>query len=148
MQITDRFDTTRWTETGVRQDGTINVTIAQPDGTVTEKAWPEPPTGYLTHIEALLLPRILADRGVEGEFAFYRYNTQRTDLSLRRDTLEATKDGWRLTTRAHEDSAPEVSELDRRGRIVTQRLGEDVRAKTMNQKDLLGIWRHKGLPLE
>jgi hypothetical protein len=148
MQITDRFDTVRWTETGVRQNGTINVTIAQPDGTVTEKAWPEPPTGYLTHIEALLLPRILAERGVEGEFAFYRYNTQRTDLSLRRDTLEATEDGWRLVTRAHEDSARETSELDRRGRIVTQTLGDDVHAQTMSQKDLLGIWRHKGLPIE
>jgi len=148
MQITERFETVRWTETGVRQDGDIRVSIAQPDGTVTEKAWPEPPEGYLTHIEALLLPRILADRGVEGEFAFYRYNTQRTDLSLRRDVFEATDGGWRLTTRSHEDAPEEVSELDRRGSLESQRLGEDVRAKATTQKDLLGMWRHKGLPLD
>jgi len=148
MRIRDQFDTLNWTETGVRDGNEIRVTIAQPDGQVLEKAWPVPPAGYISHVEALLLPRILASRGVEGEFAYYRYNTQLTELTLRRDVFEATKDGWRLTTRVHEDAPEEILELSTRGDVTAQRLSNDIRGKPLGRKEIAGIWRHKGLPLD
>lgn len=148
MRITERFDTTNWTETGVRTGGEIRVSIAQPDGTVTDKAWPEPPTGYLSHVEALLMPRLLAARGIEGDLAYYRYNSQLSELTLRRDEFSASADGWTLTTRSHEDGVEEVIELDTNGDVQTLQIGDDVAGRTSDQKTILGIWRHKGLPIE
>jgi len=148
MRLSDQFESLNWTETGARAKGKISVTIAQPDGEVTEKAWPVPPTGYLSHVEALLLPRILAERSVEGEFAYYRYNTQLGELTLRRDVFEGTSDGWRLTTRPHEDAPDEILELSTAGDVVTQRLSDDIRGKPLGRKEIASIWRHKGLPLD
>jgi len=148
MRVRDRFDEFSWTETGVRSKGEVRVSIAQPDGTVTDKAWPTPPEGYLSHVEALLLPRVLAERGVEGTFAYYRYNTQLGELTLRRDTFEASDNGWTLTTRPHEDAPEETRELTSEGALVRGTLGEGVRTAPIGQRDLLRIWRHKGLPVE
>ncbi len=148
MRITEGFDTFNWTETGVRSGNEIRVTIAQPDGTVTEKSWPVPPSGYISHVEALLLPKILASRGVEGELAYYRYNSQLGEVTLRRDVFEATSAGWELTVRAHEDATEEVLTLSTTGDVIETRLGDDVRGKPQTQKEIAGIWRHKGLPLE
>ncbi len=148
MRLGDRFETTNWVETGVRMGDEIRVSITQPDGTVTEKAWPTPPNGYLSHVEALLLPTVLASRGVEGEFAYYRYNTQLGELTLRRDVFEATPEGWRLTTRVHEDAPEETLELSEDGKVTGQNLAGDVRGKPLGRKEIASIWRHKGLPLE
>lgn len=149
MRLAERFeDPIVWTETGVRAKGEIRVSIAQPNGEVTEKAWPEPPSGYLSHVEALLMPRVLADRSVEGEFAYYRYNTQLGELTLRRDVFEATPNGWRLTTRPHEDAPEETLELDTKGNVTFQRLAGDVMGKPLGRKEIASIWKHKGLPLD
>ena len=148
MRVRDRFDSFNWTETGVRSGEEIRVSIAQPDGTVTEKSWPVPPEGYLSHVEALLLPRLLAGHGVEGEFAFYRYNSQIGELALRRDTFTVSADGWTLTTKAHEDAPADVLELDHAGALVSEILGGDVHGTSSEQKSIAGIWRHKGLPID
>jgi len=148
MRVRDRFDEFTWTETGVRSGGEVRVSISQPDGTVTDKSWPTPPEGYLSHVEALLLPRVLAERGVEGSFAYYRYNTQLGELTLRRDEFSASADGWTLTTRSHEDAAEETFELTSEGALDRGALGGGVRSAPIGQRELLGIWRHKGLPVE
>ena len=90
----------------------------------------------------------LASRGVEGELAYYRYNSQLGEVTLRRDVFEASSEGWELTVRAHEDATEEVLTLSTTGDVIATKLGDDVRGKPQTQKEIAGIWRHKGLPLE
>jgi hypothetical protein len=148
---TDSDDVFGWTETGVRQDGEIEVIIDQPAQNPVTKQWNAPPEGYLSQVGAYLLPRLLVSRGAPGVFNFYRYQTRAGEMTLRRDDFSLfdpqTQDLWILRTRPDEDSAEDTTLLDAQGDIIRRELASGAIMKPIELSELKQLWRAKGLPL-
>ncbi|RMD65938.1 MAG: hypothetical protein D6824_01745 [Planctomycetota bacterium] len=140
-----------WTETGVREGDDIKVTADQPGSTPLLKHWKKPPQAYLSQVEVYLLPRILASKGVEASFGFYRYVSALNDIALRRDTLTRLTDDaeahWLLETRTSEDAGLTRMTLREDGSPLRRVLPDGSVMEPITLEALKALWRRKGLPL-
>ncbi|MDX2132419.1 MAG: hypothetical protein SFY69_10240 [Planctomycetota bacterium] len=138
-------------ELGVRDGGTMQVEVetpGQPPRTVRPVIQGE---GYVSRLESLLLPQILVRAGITADMAFYVYQSDRETIRLRRDLLEQPADRpglWRLTTRLHDQSRPQVSEYNERGALVRAELPRGTVAEPISLDELVSLWRRKGLPMD
>lgn len=150
MAVKRGKDAAIFTETGAREGDAIEVNIIQPGQPQVTKRWRKPPEGYLSQVETLLLPFMLARIGAETEFAFYTYQPQHNDIMLRRDTFERSDRAgeWMQITRPSEDAALDRTVLDADGLIVRKQLASGVVMEAVKFDRLLSIWRSKGLPTE
>jgi len=146
----DKGRTSTWTETGTRLGDTIKVSTLEPGGSPVQKQWKAPPDGYLSQVEAYLLPRMLARFGAPAIFNFYRYNTTTGEISLRRDELTTapTGEGWVILSRPHENAADERTIVDNQGRIIRRVLPSGVVMEPIAGDSLLQLWKSKGLPID
>ncbi len=150
MAVKQGRDSAVFTETGARDGDAIEVNIIQPGQPQTTKRWRKPPEGYLSQVETLMLPLMLARTGASADFAFYVYQPQHNDIILRRDTLEQSEQPgqWIQLTRASEDSATDRAVLDADGLIVRKQMGSGVVMEAIKFDRLLSIWRGKNLPTD
>jgi len=137
-----------WTETGVRLNDSLKVTIDQSGQAPTLAQWRVPPEGYASQVENFLLPRILARFGEPGVFNTYRYHSATSDLTMRTDELAQNDQsgGWTLRTRQHADAPTEVVQLDANGRITQRLLPTGVLVEPSSLEEIARLWRSKGLP--
>lgn len=150
MAVKKGRDAASFTETGARTSDAIEVNIIQPAQPQTTKRWRKPPEGYLSQVETMLLPMMLARARAETEFAFYTYQPQHNDIILRRDALRQseTPGQWLMITRPNEDAAADQTILDADGMIVRKNLASGVVMEAIKVERLMKLWRAKGLPTE
>lgn len=140
----------QWTVTGARDGRTLTVSTAsgsQP-AEVTRARVPE--RGYLTQVEQYLLPTLLARTGIAGEFGFYAYQSARSAIVFRRDTLAPGSGdaAWELATRFEDETPVQVTQLDQDGRILRSVLSDGRVWEPIELARLHQLWKSKGLPLD
>ncbi|CAN5784814.1 hypothetical protein BH11PLA1_BH11PLA1_22650 [soil metagenome] len=136
-------------ETGARSGKTLTVATSTPGA--------EPKTiraalqgeGYLSQVEALLWPRVLARRGAVGEVGTYTYRSDAGGIVLRRDSVLKDPKGREMLVVAtrHRDE-PAGSQT-----VLTSE-GETLRIETTDHRvweptaptELMSIYKAKGLP--
>lgn len=139
-----------WTETGVRLDNDIKVTLDRPGQPATLAQWKRPPEGYASQVESYLLPQILARFGAASVFNVYRYNSATNEITMRTDELTALENGqgWSLTTRQHADAPLEASVLDDQGRLIRRVSPAGIVMEPVTLERLKALWTSKGLPID
>jgi hypothetical protein len=102
--------------------------------------------GYLPVALALLLPQILVEAAVPGDFGFYTYRSDSGSVSYRDDILRQTDAGWSLVSRLGADNPDLTRTLDGQGRLVLEMLPDGKRWEPIEAAELLELWQRKGLP--
>ena len=110
-------------------------------------------SGYLSQAESRLLPQILLLNKVSTEYGFYVWNSTSQTIKLRRDILDEPTPGvWKLTSRATEDSKPEISTFNEKGDFIRTELlndsGDTMYWEPTDLQRLLDLWKQKGLPVD
>lgn len=150
MAVRRGLDVALFTETGAGAGSAIEVSVVQQGQPQINKTWQKPPEGYLSQVETHLLPILLVRTGVESSFAFYTYQTQRTDIVLRHDAFEHSDvpGQWRILTRLNEDAAQDLTLLDADGRIIRRSFAGGVVMEAVKPERLMQLWKSKGLPTD
>ncbi|MCB9837953.1 MAG: hypothetical protein H6813_01310 [Phycisphaeraceae bacterium] len=152
MLVKEGDKETGWTETGIREGDDIKVTVDVPASTPIINQWRKPAIGYLSQVEAYLLPALLVNARAIDPMQFYQYQTTGTDIALRSDQLELAPDSqperprWTLITKRTEDAEEDRVILDGDGGIVRKELGTGLVVTPIAREDLDRLWRSKGLP--
>ena len=139
-----------YTETGTRGGRSMTVISdlpGQPNRTLMPSV---PPDGYLTQVERFLLPRLMTRIGLEGETAFYCYQTKTQAISLRRDVLAkqpGTADVWSIVTRERESAEPQKYLYKNDGSLIRAELEDGIAMEPSTLEDINAIWKSKGLPV-
>jgi hypothetical protein len=137
-----------WTETGARSGRSMSITTT---GTAQENvaATPHiPDRGYITQLEAFLLPHLMVHAEAAGEYGFYAYQSEQNNVRLRRDTLTRTGNTWTLVSRHNEDREPLESTFNEDGGLVRTQLPDGTLWMPTTLERLADLWRSKGLPME
>lgn len=139
-----------WTEIGTRDGRSMRVSIRR------GRAAPQviqpvfETAGYLSRVEAILLPELLLASGRPGEFAFYTYDHNAEKVLYREDDLtrsDGSQTLWTLTT-SRAEAEIQRAVYDDEGRLLRVELGDGVRIEPVNARELLGLWQRKGLPTD
>ncbi|MGQ0626950.1 MAG: hypothetical protein ACT4PL_02480 [Phycisphaerales bacterium] len=151
MSITERRDEApkTFTETATRGGRSLTVVSdlpGQPNRTTMPVV---PPEGYISQVEKLLLPRLMTRAGLEGEVAFYLYQTTTQSVSLRRDALlRGAGETWVISTREKEGVEPERYTYRATGELVRAELRDGVAMEPTTGDALMKLWQSKGLPVK
>lgn len=140
----------RATETGARTDNAMQIAVEIPGRENTVVQPKIDGDGYLSAFEAMLLPNILADMGIEGEFGFYTYRSNTESISLRRDRVaraDAPPGSWRISSRYGEAEEQQVTHVGPDGRVRSTTLPDGRRWDPIELQQLERLWRNKGLPV-
>ncbi len=149
VQMSVRGDgpTTTWTEIGAREGRNLTVNIAQ--GTTARRSV-NPSIrveGYLSRVEAILLPRLLAEAGEPGEFTFASYDSQREGVVERTEVFERSPEGWTLRT-TFEDGRAQTTVVRPDGATVRTTLDSGLIWEPIEFDRLFRLWSSKGLPVD
>jgi len=147
-----------WTEVGARITNkagqvSLSVTTTGP-GSAPQTIRPlVQGEGYISRVEAYLLPQILVRSGIAADYGFYVYQSseQVGAVRLRRDALEQPQDMpgvWRLTTRLSEDTPEQVSLLQSSGQLIRTTLADGRVWEPVTPERLLQIWKAAHLPVD
>lgn len=139
------------TITGARVGSKLTITTTQGKNapTITRPYVPE--EGYLTQVQSYLMGPLLIHKDLSGEFASYAYNSAAAAVTLRWDIAEQLKDDpdtWRITTKTAPESPASTSYFTKEGKVKRVELGIGRRWEPIPLKDLLDLWKRKGLPLD
>jgi len=149
MGIRQDGQVNRWTETGARTDHSMSVTTAHGSGAPTVVRPLVQGEGYISMIEAYMLPPLLVHAGVPADFAFYAYQSRDAAIRLRQDSLERVGDStWKLTSRLNEDAPPQIAYLSTEGEPIRTELADGRIWEPTSYNRLVKLWRDKGLPLD
>ncbi len=107
--------------------------------------------GYISQVQTWLLPQLLAEVGIESEYAFYAYRSADERIRLRRDTVEKPSDRQGVTriitqlVETREDTQETL--LDSEGRFMRTTLSDGRVWEDTTLDRLARLWRSKGLPM-
>ncbi len=142
-----------WTETGVRLEDSIKVTIDQPGAAPLQRNWRRPPEAYLPQFLLRLLPRLLVRQGAPAVYNFYAYQSATSELNLRRDVLRPAETdasglaiAWRLLSRPDENSLDRETLLDAEGAVLRRSLPDGVLMEPTSREAIERLWKSKELP--
>jgi hypothetical protein len=139
-----------FTEAGART-GTSMIVKVEGTGTTPQTHRPSiQGEGYVSQVEALILPQLLLRSEVMAEHGYYAYQSQATTIRLRRDLLEELpgNQGWRITTRLTEDRPAQVSYFRTNGELIRTELPDGSVWEPTTLQKLEQLWRTKGLPMD
>nr|AQQ74908.1 hypothetical protein [uncultured bacterium] len=133
-------------QTVVRQGKRLTVSVVQSSGAPRVTEFDLPEDGYISKVELMLLPRIVAARNLSGIFGFYAYDSRLDQVVLRRDIFDRTELGnWSVRSRDAENARESLAKYDNTGRLLTQALPEGRVVEPIDPQRLLRLWRDKGL---
>jgi hypothetical protein len=139
------------TETGARVGDQMTVRLDDPNG-VTRNIDPLiRGGGYISRVEAYLLPQIMARSKVPLEFGFYAYQSELSRIVLRNDVLAPIKDkpgAWQLTTKLNPDAKPQVSIMNERGDVTQTVMPDGSVWQPTTLDELRRLWQSKSLPMD
>jgi len=140
-----------FSELGARNDTNMVIELDAP-GRTKETIKPiMQGEGYISRVEAFLLPALLVRKGVQADFAFYGYDSLASTIRLRRDSLERPDDRggqWLVRSRLREDKKPQLSWFSKDGQLLRIELGDGTIREPISGQRLLQIWKAKGLPVD
>lgn len=106
--------------------------------------------GYISRVEAYLMPAILVHLKREGVYSFYSYDQAAEVNRLRTVEIERAADRpglWRVTTTLPGDQV-ERAEYNEYGRLIRSETSAGVVKRPIEFERLYQIWRSKNLPLD
>jgi len=140
---------TVYTETGARSGNVLTIALNAP----SEEAKTIRPmiqgAGYVSQLEAQLLPRLLVRSGQPTEIGLYAYRSESKSVVLRRDKLIADPKGrdlWVVTTRHREEPGIQTSVLNAEGDTLRTELSDGRVWEAISPAELFTRYRTKGLP--
>ncbi len=107
--------------------------------------------GYISAVEAWMLPQLLLKAGVTTDFAFYTYRSEVGGITMRRDTLAqpADKPGlWVLTSRLSDDKRPQISYFNGKGELIRTEMVDGSIWEPITKDALVQLWTTKNLPMK
>jgi len=138
-------------ESGARTDKAMSVRIESP-GQDSKSIMPQiAGDGYISRAESFLLPRLLARKKLAAPYGFYAYRSEAETIQFRRDILaqpKAPAEPWKLTSRLAEGQPDQTLQLDSEGNLVKGTLPGGLQTEPIELKDLLTLWKGKGLPVD
>ena len=138
-----------YNETGARTKNSMAVHISgtgQADQTVQPIIQGD---GYITRVEAFILPQLLVRGGVPSDYAFYTFRSESSRIMLRTDSLDQPPDRpglWRLTTKLSEDHEPQITLLNAKGDLMQTTLANGQIWEPTDLDRLRRLWMRAGLP--
>jgi len=125
----------------------IEVANVDPSQSASEpKRWPMPEVGYLSQVEALVLPRLLPNTATAVDYGFYWFDPRSGRLAQRLDKRTPVAGGFLLATQPTLEAPAAEQVFDARG-ILQKRESEDGTViEAIAPQSLLDLWRRKGLP--
>lgn len=138
-----------WNETGGRDGRSMTIAVSQ-SGAAPQAVKPLiEGEGYVSRLEAYLLPELLVRHAIPGEFGFYAYQPALQTITFRSDTLTQRNEAlWQLDTKLSEDADPQVA-LYRAGGEHVQTILPDGRVwAPITLQRLAQLWRDKNLPMD
>ncbi len=142
---------TTFNEVGAR-DGfeELLITTATPSGSNESYRHKIQEEGYLPMPLSLILPTILAETKATGDVAFYTYRSDAAAVTFRHDSIRHDTDHpdrYIHNTSVSMDSPRITKEVDAQGKVLREELPDDRYWVETNVKELVKIWRAKGLPM-
>ena len=137
-----------WNETGARTGRSMTIAVSQ-SGAAPQAVKPLiEGEGYVSRLEAYLLPDLMLRAGVPLDYGFYAYQPALQTITFRSDSLtERTASLWQLETKIAEDADPQVALYRSSGEHV-QTILPDGRVWAPTTLDRLAtLWRDKNLPM-
>jgi len=141
----------QFNETGARSGVNMSVKV---DGTGRAEQLFRPTfqrEGYLSRVEAWLLPQLLIRAGVEANFGFYSFQSDAGLVRLRRDSLDQLPDRpgvWQLTTKLGEDKPAQVGYFNEKGEHIRTEMHDGSVWEPVTIEKLGRLWKSKGLPMD
>jgi hypothetical protein len=106
-------------------------------------------TGYISRVEAYLMPFLLMDQGRTGSHRFYAFNQNVDRVTLREDTLRPREGGgFEYTSRPSEGQPGQTVLFDARAKPVRADLPGDQIWEPISGERLLELWKAKGLRVD
>ena len=134
-------------EVGARADGEMTVRVER-GGSPATKMFQPPIEMYVSRAESYLLPVLLVKKAIPGRYGYYGYQSATGEVSFRRDVLDRGANGtWKLTTRLSEGQNEQVGMYRTDGTLVSGTLQNGVSVEQTTGKELLELWKKKGLPV-
>lgn len=132
-------------QTFIRRDRRLTVQTIQPGQPIESIDYDLPENGYLSKIEAHVLPTLIAQSRLPGEYAFYQFDSNLGKVTLRRDVYDRTGDSWVLTSRPSDGALANITTLERDGQIRKEELSNGTVMTPSTRDRLLAIWSNKDL---
>ncbi len=140
-----------WRETGIRDKQSMVVRVEQ-DGASPRVIRPlMQGEGYISMVEAQVLPQLLIRAGVPADFAFYAYQSQAETISLRTDSLRMPlgPDGQiEIITQPREGGPNQTAVYAPDGSLIRVERPDGRVWEPTEHRRLMSLWRSKGLPLD
>lgn len=137
-------------EVGARTNKDLSVVIeqtGQPPRTIQPFFQSE---GYISQVEAIVLPRAFSSKQVVSDFAFYGYQSQLESVSMRRDKVSKSGRGtstvWSVETSFTDDAPAQTSTYNSKGELLSTVTGDGRIWEPTKLETLKGLWEQKGLP--
>lgn len=159
--------TVTWGQTGWRsrpmstneQGSILTVINSQPSKAVNNEEllrsrqpaeWEVPEVGYINQAEMILLGSLLPrDASLDGDFAFYCYDSRTNKLSQRTDRWTRDADGsgrHTLISRPSADGAEMKQLFGANGERLRRIDADGLVTELIEHQDLLRLWKSKGIP--
>ncbi len=117
----DRNQTQSWSETGVRNNDKITVSIERPSG-IEKHQWQKPPEGYLSQVEVHMLEQLMGHEESQT-MGFYAYYPTAQKIVYRTTRLESVQDGsFTIHTRPSPEHDGHTSHYGTDGKLIKQTL--------------------------
>lgn len=140
-----------WQSIGARTRTSMSVNIEDATRSVRTIRPQIEGEGYIPQPIALLLPRLLGVRSIDGSFGFYAFRSDAEAIVLRRDLVlpagDATDDRI-IETRLGPDRPVQRTRVTRTGEIRSIELPDGSRWEPTTLERLVALWRAKGLPID
>lgn len=141
-------------ETGGRTKSSMMVRV-EGTGKPPETIRPSVPgEGYISQVEAAMLPQLLLRHAITAEYGFYAYQSSANTIRMRRDILERVTDAesgrpdhWKLITRLSEDKPPQTVYFTDKGVHLRTEMPDGSFWEPTNIEALAKLWKSKGLPV-
>ena len=150
QQAQAAYDTAVATEIGARNGMSMVVRI---EGNGVPQKTIQPvfqSDGYISRVEAWILPQLLIRAGVTTDFGFYSYQSDSSGVTLRRDVLEQPSDKpnlWKLTTKLTEDKPSQTSYYNAKGELIRTEMSDGSVWVPTTYDELYKLWQSKHMPL-
>lgn len=107
--------------------------------------------GYISQLEAILLPHILVQSGLTADFAFYSYRPDFREILFRQDSITIPADQptiRKITSRIAKNGMEQVTTLTETGDFIRTRLPDGKLWEPITFERLKRIWKDKDLPTD
>ncbi len=107
--------------------------------------------GYVSRVEATLLPLLLIRAKAAADYGTYTYQSDDATVCFRSDSLEQPPESpglWKLTTKLSEKQPAMVSFYNAKGDLMRTEMPDGAVWEPVTKEKLMQLWKSKGLPIE